>query len=389
MGQGGDSASVKAIIAGAGIGGLATGIALRRAGLDVEIFERASELREIGAGLMIWPNGMRSLQALGVEVRTLAVDRITLGNSRGKRLTDLPVDGALQRYGANVSFVHRADLQAALAKTFGREGLHLACDVRGFIDEESRVEVTLRDGTVANGDFLVGADGLRSSVRRQLLADGEPIYLGSTVWRGLARGEGIALPIGDGMNWWGRGSEFVAFHLADGSIYWAAVTKKPRGEEPGPDGHKQDVFVHFGTWAQPVPALIAATPDAAILRNDMYDRPAARHWSRGRVTLVGDAAHPMTPNQGQGACQALDDAVALGESVKRTSTLADTFQQYERRRLRRANRVVAMSHQATRGIQLDNPLLCAIRDGFVKLLPRRWIVRTQDATLAPDVSTDG
>ena len=152
--KGAGLACVKALVAGVGIGGLATGIALGRAGLDVEIFERTSELREIGAGLMIWPNGMRSLETLGVEVRTLAVDRITLGDSRGKRLMDPPVEGAMQRYGSNISFVHRADLQAALAKSFGEEGLHLGCDVRGFIDEESRVGVMLRDGVVANGDFL-------------------------------------------------------------------------------------------------------------------------------------------------------------------------------------------------------------------------------------------
>jgi 2-polyprenyl-6-methoxyphenol hydroxylase-like FAD-dependent oxidoreductase len=189
-----------------------------------------------------------------------------------------------------------------------------------------------------------------------------------------------------GINWWGRGSEFLAFHLADRKIYWAGVTKEPRGEEPGPGGHRQDLLYRFGDWAEPVPALIAATKDASILRNDMYDRLPAGHWSRGRVTLAGDAAHPMSPNQGQGACQALEDGVALGESVQRTSSLAEAFQLYERRRLRRANREVAMSRQATRGVQIDNPLLCILRDGLMSLLPRQLIMRIQDATLAPDAS---
>jgi 2-polyprenyl-6-methoxyphenol hydroxylase-like FAD-dependent oxidoreductase len=377
---------VKALIAGAGIAGLAAGIALRRAGLEVQIFERSPRLQEIGAGLMIWPNGSRALKSLGVEAKTLEVKNVTLSNWRGRRLVEMPVGSAYVRYGHSVSFVHRADLQAALARAFGPEALRLGCEVRGFSENEADVEVALSDGTVAAGDLLVGADGLRSPVRLQLLGDGDPTYLGSTIWRGLVASEGIALPPGSGINWWGRGSEFLAFHLADSKIYWAGVTKEPRGEKPGPRGHKQDLLERFGDWAEPVPSLITATTDAAILRNDMCDRPPASHWSRGRVTLVGDAAHPMSPNQGQGACQALEDGVALGESVQRTSSVAEAFQLYERRRLRRANREVAMSRQATRGVQIDNPLLCILRDGFMSLLPRQLILRIQDATLAPDAS---
>ena len=372
---------MKALIAGAGIAGLAAGIALRRAGLEVHILERSPQLQEIGAGLMIWPNGSRALRSLGVEVKHLEVKKVTLSNSRGRPIFEMPVESAYERYGSNVSFVHRADLQAALAKSFGPQGLHLGSEVRGFVEDEAQVEVALRDGTVASGDLLVGADGLRSPVRRQLLADGDPTYLGSTIWRGLAPSEGIAVPRGCGINWWGRGSEFLAFHLAEGSIYWAGVTKEPRGETPGPEGHKKDLLERFGDWAPPVRALIEATKDAEILRNDMYDRPPVKHWSRGRVTLAGDAAHPMSPNQGQGACQALEDGVALGESVAQASSLAGAFQLYEGRRVRRANREVAMSRQATRGVQIDNPVLCALRDGFMGLLPRRLVVRMQDATL--------
>jgi 2-polyprenyl-6-methoxyphenol hydroxylase-like FAD-dependent oxidoreductase len=373
---------MKALIAGAGIAGLAAGIALRRAGVDVQIFERSPQLKEIGAGLMIWPNGARALRSLGVEVKSLEVKKVTLCNSRGRRIIEMPVEFAFQRYGSNVSFVHRADLQSALANSFGPQGLRLGHEIHSFVENESQVRVALRDGTSTSGDFLVGADGLRSPVRRQLLSDGDPTYLGSTIWRGLAPAAGIDLPHGCGINWWGRGSEFLAFHLAEGSIYWAGVTKEPRGEKPGAEGHKKDLIDRFGDWADPVAALIAATPDTAILRNDMYDRPPVPHWSRGRVTLAGDAAHPMSPNQGQGACQALEDGVAIGDSIGRTSTLGEAFELYERRRVRRANREVAMSRQATRGVQIGNPVLCALRDGFMRLLPRRLIVKMQDATLA-------
>jgi len=166
---------MKALIAGAGIGGLATGIALRKAGLELKLFERSREMREIGAGLMIWPNGTRALQALGVEVRAMTIDSLFFRNWRGRLLMEPPLRAISERYGSNIAVVHRADLQSALVKSLGREVLNLGADVSGFEDAAAQVVVKLRDGTSDGGDLLIGADGLRSTVRRQLLADGDPV----------------------------------------------------------------------------------------------------------------------------------------------------------------------------------------------------------------------
>ena len=369
---------MKALIAGAGIAGLASAIALRQAGLEVEVFERSPELREIGAGLMIWPNGARSLQGLGVEIDAVTIQNMSVCTWRGRQVNDYPLESVAARFGFAPVFVHRADLQAALARRFGSEGLHFDTDVSGFKQRGAEVEVIMRDGTAVAGDLLVGADGLRSPVRRQLLEDGDPVYLGSTIWRGVVDSHGIPLPAAHGFDWVGRGSEFVAFPLLDDRMYWSGVIKQPRGEKPGPSGHKGDLLHSFNDWAQPIPALIGATADAAILRNDMYDRPPARRWSEGRVTLVGDAAHPMTPNAGQGACQALEDAVALADSIKRASNLTEGLELYEGRRRRRANRLVTMARQATRAAQLDSPLLCALRDGLGGLMPSWLFLRMLD-----------
>lgn len=332
---------------------------------------------------MIWPNGTRALETLGVEVKAMPVERLFFCNWRGGRVMEIPGGEISRRYGSGVAFVHRADLQAALARSFGRDALQLGVVVDGFNDEGPQVHVKLRDGTAAEGDLLVGADGLRSAVRGQLLRDGDPVYLGSTTWRGIAGSEGIALRRGDGFNWVGRGSEFIAFFLADDRIYWACVAKEPPGERAGPGGHKQDVLERFHAWAEPIPALVAGTNEGAILRTDMFDRPPIRRWSRGRVTLVGDAAHPMTPNAGQGACQALEDAIALGESLARAPDLRAAFDLYERRRLRRANRVVTLSRQASRSVQIEGALLSTVREGFGRLLPRWMLFKLLDQTLAP------
>ncbi|HEV8261264.1 MAG TPA: FAD-dependent monooxygenase, partial [Burkholderiales bacterium] len=183
----------KGLIAGAGIGGLAAGIALRRAGLEVQVFERTPGLREIGAALSIWPNGTRSLLALGVKARTLTVRRLSVRTWRGRHLMEAPVEAMRERYGCDMTFVHRADLQAALLNAFGEEGLRLDAEVIGFADEANQVNVMLRNGTSADGDLLVGADGLRSAVRRRLLGDGDPVYLGSTIWRGIVSADGMPI----------------------------------------------------------------------------------------------------------------------------------------------------------------------------------------------------
>ena len=369
---------MRAAIAGAGIAGLAAGIALRQAGCEVEIFERSSELREVGAGLMIWPNGTRSLATLGVVVDALTVRRLDMFTWRGRLLNRFSLDVIRERYGFDTFLVHRADLQAALAERFGLDGINLGAEVCDFGQVPNGVDVILCNGTATTVDFLVGADGLRSPVRRRLLHDGDPFYLGSTVWRGIAHADGFGLPGDGGINWVGRGSEFLAFQLSGGRIYWAGVTKEPVGELPGVSGHKSDLLQRFGNWAHPVAELIAATDDSSILRNDMYDRRAVPRWSDGRVTLVGDAAHPMTPNAGQGACQALEDAVALGASLEQTGDASEALKLYEQRRLDRANRVVGLSRQATRVVQIENRFACALRDGVGPALTRWLYGRTLD-----------
>jgi 2-polyprenyl-6-methoxyphenol hydroxylase-like FAD-dependent oxidoreductase len=379
---------MKVLIAGSGIAGLATAIALRQAGLEVQVFERSRELREIGAGLMIWPNGARSLQALGVEVDALTVREVSMRTWRGRSLSSYPLAPIAERHGFETSFVHRADLQAALARRFGPEGLCLDAEVSGFEQDEHGVRVAIRDGSEVDADLLVGADGLRSSVRRKLLRDGDPVYLGSTIWRGTVRANGLPIPQGSGINWIGPGAEFLAFQMRGDRIYWAGVTKEPRGDQAGQGHHKADLMERFGKWSEPVPDFIEATDESTILRNDMYDRPPARRWSSGRVTLVGDAAHPMTPNAGQGACQALEDATALGDSLRQTSDPVAACALYERRRLRRANWVVSLSRQATRGVQIEGRLLCAIRDNIGFLVARLAYLSTLDRILTPEGSAE-
>jgi FAD-dependent urate hydroxylase len=373
---------MKALIAGAGIGGLSAAVALRRGGHEVEVLERVSRLREIGAAVVVWPNGTRALRALGVEPIWLAVKRLLILRSDGRRLSELPVSELLERYGSGMMLVHRAELQAALLTALGDGCVRLGVEVTGFSQDDGGVTVRLASGAEESADVLIGADGLRSAVRRQLAGDGDPIYEGFTAWRGEIPAGRLKLDAGTGRNWWGRGGEFLAFPLTDGRIYWAGTANAPKSARPGPGGHKQDVLDRFNAWEDLVNSIIRATAPEAILRTDIYDRPALGTWSVGRVTLLGDAAHPMTPSQGQGACQALEDAVALGRSLQAGRDVSDALKAYERARLRKANRVVTMSRQGSRSVQAESRLFCGLRNAGVRMLPRRVMGWILDATLA-------
>ena len=373
---------LKAIVAGAGIGGVAAAIALRRAGLEVTVLERVQELREIGAAVVVWPNGTRALRALGVEPSWLAVKRVSLMNSDGRLLQQAPIGQLLSRYGSGMIVVHRAELHSALLAALGEGCIRLGSEVTGFTQADRGVTVRTANGVEESGDLLIGADGIRSPVRRQLAGDGDPMYAGFTAWRGEIQAGRLEVEAGVGRNWWGRGGEFLSFPLTDGRLYWAGTANAPRSGRAGPGGNKQDVLERFSGWDDQVLKIVNATNADAILRTDIYDRPNLRSWSVGRVTLLGDAAHPMTPSQGQGACQALEDAVALGRSLAGGSDVGDAFENYERLRLRRANGVVAVSRQASRAVQSENRLLCGVRNAAVRLLPQSLMLRTLDATMA-------
>ncbi len=356
-------------------------IALRRTGLEVQVLERASELREVGAGVVLWPNGTRALRELGVEPKWLQVNRLRLLRSDGRLIAELPVAELLERYGSGMIIVHRAELHTALlAALDGR--IRFGAEVTGFSQDEASVRVRLAGGAEESADLLIGADGLRSAVGRQLLGDGDPVYQGFTAWRGEVPSGRLELDAGTGRNWWGRGGEFLAFPLTDGRIYWAGTANARQSAQPGPRGHKQDILERFKDWDEAIHEIVGTTEPDAILRTDIFDRPARHTWTAGPVALVGDAAHPMTPSQGQGACQALEDAIVLGRSLAAARDIRDALREYERERLRRANRVVAMSRQASHMVQWESRWLCGLRNAAVRLLIKPAMLRALDTTFA-------
>jgi 2-polyprenyl-6-methoxyphenol hydroxylase-like FAD-dependent oxidoreductase len=359
------------MIVGGGIGGLAAAVALGRAGVEVAVFERAPELREVGAGISLWANATRALKGLGLydDVRSSGAAELEgeLRSWRGDLILGIAAEDLRERFGeANVA-VHRADLQKALLAALPPDTVQLGAEFTGFTQNGDEVVARFADGREERGDLLVGADGIHSAVRAQLFGRRAPRYAGYTAYRGIAEaGEG-SLPEGVGLNLLGRGTEFGLAGIGRGRFYWFATRNAPEGEREAAAGRKRQVLDLLSGWYEPARAAVEATAEPEILRNDIYDRDPIGRWGVGRVTLLGDAAHPMTPNLGQGACQAIEDAVVLARCLEAGDDEAPrSLRLYEERRVRRTATVVKRSRLAGRISQLENPLLCRLRDAAAK-----------------------
>ncbi|MGN6561675.1 MAG: FAD-dependent monooxygenase, partial [Thermomicrobiales bacterium] len=263
--------------------------------------------------------------------------------------------------------IHRADLHQILLDALGADIVYLGRECVDLAEQADGVRATFTDGSCAVGAVLIGADGLRSVVRTHLWGAAPPRYAGYTAWRGVTQASAPAIA----GEWWGCGVRFGAVPLNEGRVYWFASVTAPEGGADPPGERKRTLLRRFDGWDVPVLTLIAATGEAAILRNDIYDRAPLPRWGRGRVTLLGDAAHPMTPNLGQGAGQALEDAVVLGACLGASSDPASALRAYEERRRARTAAVVRQSRLFGQLAQSERHPVCWLRDALFRWTPTR------------------
>lgn len=381
------------IVAGGGIGGLSTAIALTRRGHEVTVLERATQLTAIGAGIGLQCNAVRALRALDLCDEILAagipIERYEYVDTRGRGIAGWPQGEIGRKLGEPTVVVHRAQLQAALLAALPRDVIRLGARCTGYHDNGTGIAVQLEGGATVYGDLLVGADGLRSIVRAQLLGDAPPRYAGWIAWRGIAELSVPEFPLGLARQSLGRGRSFGTWHIGDGRIYWVATLRMAEGADDDPAIRKQRVLAAFGGLHDPVGAVIRATPADAILSNEIYDRPPVTGWSSGRVVLLGDAAHPTTPVTGQGGGQAIIDAVALAEELagagdlREPSARAAALAAYE---ARRAGPTADITNEAwfISGMHhWEGRLKCRLRDLSLRLTPQRIWRKRMETRLAP------
>ncbi len=356
-----------AIVIGGGIAGLAASIALAQAGFDTHVYEQADDLREIGAGLSVWDNGLAALDCLGALEPVLSaaspIRRLVNADWRGRVLQRCSI-GRLGRHVA----IQRPELFDTLRRA-SPAAVHTARRLVGVDQDTGGITARFADGTEARAPLLVGADGLWSVVRSRLFPALQPRYAGHVAWRGIADFEHPRWPLGDALSIMGCAKHFAIEPLTGGRIFWYSTLNLPHDAPvPAPGFFKSELLAAFGDCHDPVPALIRATPEDRIIRNRIYDLPAPRAWVSSRIALVGDAAHAMRPNLGQGACQAIEDAVVLGACLSRHADIPAALRAYQRRRRRRARWVVFWSRQISLMEQVESPAAVAARDFWLRWL---------------------
>ncbi|QWF83995.1 FAD-dependent monooxygenase [Amycolatopsis sp. CA-230715] len=366
-----------AVVVGGGIGGLAAAIGLRAIGWEVTVVERAEVLDDAGAGISLAANGIRALDELGVgtAVREAARYQYTGGTRvpAGRWLARM--DGALleRELGTPIAGIPRAALHSALRAALPESALRVGSEAEPVSTvDPGRAGIRLAD-EIVDADLLVAADGVRSRWRA-LLFPGHPgpVYSGSTVLRAIT-----AEPADPGTDFeltWGPGAEFGHIAFRDGRAEWHAVLDAPAGVRHADP--LAAVRARFGGWHDPIPALLDATRPADVLHHDVHElRTPLPRFTSGRVALLGDAAHAMTPNIGQGACQALEDAVTLAAALSACPTVEAGLARYDAERRPRSQAVARAARQAGRlGHGLRNPVAIALRNTAFRLTPARAAV---------------
>ena len=376
----------RTIIVGGGVGGMAFAAALQRLGLPFVLLERARELGEVGSGLGVLPGAVRALRVLGIGdelfARGAPFRRFFVCSSRGEELAEVSFTRIFEQARCPGYVLHRGALHAALTARVCPDAIRTGAEVVSVDATNGEVRVVLRDGSAVSGDILVGADGLNSVVRQHVLADGPPRYAGETIFRGIAEFRLERPEIAREL--FGRGRRAAYYELGAGRVYWWATAALPEGTEIPQDQKRAYLERTFVGWAFDIPAIIASTPDSSILQNDIFDRRPAGRWHRGRVVLLGDAAHPTTPNLGQGACMAIEDAIVLARSIVEAADCEEAFARFHRRRARRTARIVRMSRLWGRVGLWKHPAMVAVRDRAIRYGREGWMERAGAAQYCYD-----
>jgi 2-polyprenyl-6-methoxyphenol hydroxylase-like FAD-dependent oxidoreductase len=372
-------------VAGAGIGGLAAALALRQAGWNVTVIEQAATPRELGFALLLAPNAMHAIRQLGLADAVRAGGAIVqsgeIRRPDGHVLRRLDAAAVARALGEDAVCVLRPVLHGALLDAVGPDALRLSHAVTSVRQEGESVVVEGQAGPLGTASLVVGADGVGSVVRRQLHRDEQPpmpsglFAVRGVAWDVVAHLEGVS-----GAQYLGRGIEAGVARASERAVYWYLSL---RGDHIARLGGSSDLTGLLSRVVEPfhVPFrnIVAATRPEDLRFDPLLTRPTLPSWGTGSVTLLGDAAHPMLPHAGQGAAQALEDAVALGRAARPGAGLPESLRRYERIRQRRTAAVVALARRNARVGSIDNALGCALRDLAISLVPAAFILKSQIA----------
>ncbi|MBJ8501709.1 MULTISPECIES: FAD-dependent urate hydroxylase HpxO [Acinetobacter] len=335
------------VIIGAGMGGLTTGIALKKFGHQVRIFEQTEKILPVGAAISLWSNGVKCLNYLGLTDKIAKLggqmdDLAYVDGLTGDVMTQFSLLPLIEEVGQRPYPVARADLQNMLMDEFGRDQIYLGKKMVSLEDKADYVEVHFADGSSTQADLLIGADGTHSLTRAYVL--GQQVqrrYAGYVNWNGLVEISEDLAPAQQWTTYVGEGKRASLMPVADGKFYFFLDVPLPAGLDNNRDEYKKLLKQYFVDWCQPVQQLIERLDPQKTNRVEIHDIEPFTQFYKGRVVILGDAAHSTTPDIGQGGCQAMEDAIYLARSLQiNTLGLEDALRRYQNKRNERANELV-------------------------------------------------
>lgn len=375
-------------VIGGGIGGLCTALSLQRQDIPVQVHERAATLRGLGAGLTLQPNAVLALRAMGLEaaVSTIAhpLGQMRIRTWRGRTLGQTDLAAMAEEVGAPAWAVHRARLHELLIRLLPPETLRLGQTLVGLDPGPASVRLDFAGEEPQPVPWLIGADGINSAVRQGLGLAPNLRYSGYTCWRGVVQAD---LPPGESTETWGPAGRFGIVPLRGGLVYWFATCDAPPQDPHMAAWGVEDLLQNFARYPADVRQVLAATRPEDLLWHDISDFPPLRAFHRGRVLLLGDAAHATTPNMGQGACMAIEDAAVVGHLVQAHGLTPETWARFSALRVGRTRAIVKRSYQLGRMGQWGDPLRSGLRNALLRLVPAKMTRQQLKALYEVDLAT--